>query len=222
MPSHAPKNEAIAEDTPRRGRPVQIPEAERRERILDAATDLLCRDPLDDVTIAAICRRVRMSKRTVYELFSTREELLGTCLARIGASMFRPLSPEERGKSLDERLRALLTFNRVPFLAAPLELLRVMIAEAHTYPELARSFARDGHDKVVGLLSRELAVAARAGEIDLAPDRADEAAEMLFDMVYGGAVTHLLDPTRGSVDAAAKGVRRDRAIAIFLDGVRPR
>ena len=204
----------------RRGRPVQMDHAQRETMVLDAAAHLLTEKPLDEVTMSAIARRVRMSKRTVYTLFSSREALLGACLARVGASLFRPLEPEDHSKPLSDRLRKLLTVNRVPFLqAAPLEILRVVIAQAHTYPDLARNMTREGHDKLVQQVARELLAAERSGEVSLGATRADEAAELLVDMIFGGAVRYLLDPSRTMICEEDKAARRDCAISIFMRGL---
>ncbi len=195
---------------------------ERREaRVLDSAIELLSEKAPDEVTMADIARRAGMSKRTLYTLYRSREELLGAGLARMSKALFRPLRPDERDASLEERLRILLTFNpkREP-PEAVIEMLRTVIAGARTYPDLARDLSRSGPVQVAGLVQNELARAAEAGEIAIDPDGIPAVSELLVDMVVGNAIPSLLDPERILRSPAEQAARRDRAIYIFLNGVR--
>ena len=207
----------------RRGRPVQMPVAEREALVLDSAIALLSERGPDEVTMADIACRAGMSKRTLYTLYGSREELLGAGLRRISDRLFRPLHPDERDASLEERLRILLTFSpKMENPAVPLEMLRVVIAAARHYPALGRSLSRKGPGQVATLLCEELTRAAETGEIRLTADEIPAAAELLVDMVVGNAIPALLDPGRLPQDPEERAARRDRAIAIFLNGVRPR
>ena len=51
-----------------------------RERILEAACDLIASDGIDDVRIARVATRARASTALVHHYFSTREELLSEAL----------------------------------------------------------------------------------------------------------------------------------------------
>jgi AcrR family transcriptional regulator len=51
-----------------------------RERILEAACDLIASDGIDDVRIARVANRARASTALVHHYFSTREELLAEAL----------------------------------------------------------------------------------------------------------------------------------------------
>lgn len=209
--------------TRKRGRPVQMDPAEREALVLDCAIDLLSERGPEDVTMADIAARAGMSKRTLYALYRSREELLGAGLERFGKSLFRPLHPDERNASLEERLHILLSFPQmVGNPEVPLEMLRVVIASARHYPEMARSLSRQGPGQVSELLCEELAKAVDAGEIDLAPEDIPASAELLVDMVVGNTIACLLDPERLLGLPEERDVRRDRAIKMFLNGVRPR
>ncbi|WP_141134946.1 TetR/AcrR family transcriptional regulator [Tropicimonas sediminicola] len=207
----------------KRGRPVQMCQAEREALVLDCAIALLSEKGPEDVTMDDIAQRAGMSKRTLYALYRSREELLGAGLARMSRALFRPLRPDERNASLEERLRILLTFNvkREPPDVA-IEMLRAVIAEARNYPEMALGLSRMGPGQAAELLRAELLQAAEAGEIDLAPEEIPAAAELLVDMVVGNTIPCLLDPDRILRKPEEREARRDRAIEIFLNGVRPR
>lgn len=207
----------------KRGRPVQMCPQKRETLVLDCAMDLLSERGPDDVTMADIAQRAGMSKRTLYTLYRSREELLGAGLARISRSLFRPLRLDERDAPLAERLRILLTFN--PKREPPgvvYEMLRIIIAEARSYPELSRSLSRSGPVLAASLVRDELARAVEAGEIALDPEEIASASELLVDMVVGNAIPGLLDPDRIPRNSEEQAARRDRAIDIFLHGVCPR
>ena len=196
---------------------------ERETAVIDCAIALLSERGAEDVTMADIAKSAGMSKRTLYELFTSREELLGAGLARMGAKLFRPLRPDERDASLEERLRILLTLN--PSWEPPevvIKMLRAVIAEVPTYPDLGRRLSRTGPGQVVDLLVEELSRAAETGEIELRADEIVPTAELLVDMVVGNTIPCLLDPDRILSLPEEQAARRDRALAIFLNGVRPR
>ena len=57
--------------------PPEAPErAAARERILEAACDLIAAEGIDDVRIARVANRARVSTALVHHYFSTREDLL--------------------------------------------------------------------------------------------------------------------------------------------------
>ena len=211
------------ESTRKRGRPVQMCPADREALVLDCAIELVSEKGHEDVTMADIAQRAGMSKRTLYAVYRSREELLGAGLARMSKTLFRPLRPDERDASLEERLRILLTLN--PKRGSPdvaIEMLRAVIAEARNYPEMGRSLSRSGPGQVANLLCDELEYAAATGEIKLSTEEIPAAAELLVDMVVGNTIPCLLDPERILRLPEERAARRDRAIAIFLNGVRPR
>ena len=51
-----------------------------RERILDAAAELISVEGIDEVRIARVANRARVSTALVHHYFSTREELLTDAL----------------------------------------------------------------------------------------------------------------------------------------------
>lgn len=207
----------------RRGRPVQMETAEREALVLDRAIALLSEHGPDDVTMSDIARHAGMSKRTLYALYGSREELLGAGLKRMSQSLFRPLEPEERGASLEERLRILLTLApAVENPDVPLEMLRIVIAAARKHPAMGRDLGRKGPGHVVDLLAEELAQAAASGEIAICAADIPAAAELLVDMVVGNTIACLLDRDRVLRLPEERAARRDKAIHIFLNGVRPR
>lgn len=207
----------------RRGRPVQMNSAEREAVIVRATKDLLMSQALDDVTMGVIAQKAGMSKRTIYEHFDSREDLLGRGISELGKTIFKALTADEKSKPLPYRLSLLLTLNTPPGSDVhKLEFLRTMIAKAHIYPNLARQMCQNGRRNLVGYILHELEVAVREGEIEIAADKMSLAAEILVDMVFGDPVPRLLDPECLLPDFSDTEERRAAAIQIFLFGCTPR
>src|SRR5262245_28078149 len=64
-----------------RGRPLQLSEAERRRRLLDAAERVFLDAGYGDATMDDVARKARMSKKTLYRLFPTKEQLFAAVMA---------------------------------------------------------------------------------------------------------------------------------------------
>ncbi|MFC2967095.1 TetR/AcrR family transcriptional regulator [Acidimangrovimonas pyrenivorans] len=216
---HSPPPEGAEVPCRRRGRPVQLDPDTRIARVLDATEALLADQGVDRISMSAIARAAGMSKRTVYELFASREELIGACLRRMLASVFRPLAPDEAALPLPERLRIILTMHWAPGIEdRSLEILRAAIAETRRQPALARHLLDNGFSELSGRIEEELRREVDRGALAL--DDIPLAAEILRDMVCENPVAALLDPTRPASDRRnARAARRDRAIEIFCRGI---
>ena len=84
-----------------------------RERILEAACDLIASDGIDDVRIARVATRARASTALVHHYFSTREELLEQALVHsyetAGAERFEEAPEgEDAGHRLGRAIEACL------------------------------------------------------------------------------------------------------------------
>ncbi|GIU85141.1 MAG: hypothetical protein KatS3mg008_1916 [Acidimicrobiales bacterium] len=66
-----------------RGRPRAEPAEEQRRRIVDSFRRTLAETPYDEVTIADVARRARVSRAVVYELIGGKEELLAILTAEV-------------------------------------------------------------------------------------------------------------------------------------------
>ena len=207
---------------PRRGRPLQMDPSERETVILKVTAQLLMAVPFDEVTMAVIARRAGMSKRTVYEHFKNREELLVRAIEYISRTVFRPLNTEDAQRPLRERLSLLLRINQPPGSDAnKLEFLRSIIAKARAYPVLAQQLRANGHGAVVGFVQTEISRAVESGEIALAPFDQKMAAETLLDMAFENILTRLLHPALSTQDSVKAERRREFAITVFLRGCSP-
>jgi len=84
-----------------------------RERLLEAAATLTYRDGVGiDISVQALCKAAGVSKRSMYQLFESKDELLAASLKeRAAAFVARALPPADDGRSPRERI--LYVFERV-------------------------------------------------------------------------------------------------------------
>jgi len=201
----------------RPGRPVQLEADVRKELILDAALRTLEKKGLQHASMSAIAIEVGMSKRTVYEMFGSRDALLGGCIRRIRQSIVLPLSEPQKQLPLAERLHALLfptTSKAVGEM--PIELLRTIIYEARQRPNLAAAFLEEGLGAVVDAIRVELDRGVARGEIKI--DDTQMAACLLHDMAHENLIGKLLRPPTAIHNAKAASERLALALRIFLKG----
>jgi AcrR family transcriptional regulator len=106
--------------------------ASTRDRLLDAAADLVYREGVS-VGIEALCRSAGVSKRSMYQLFESKDDVLAASLERRIPLYEKQLAPDPEGAGTP-RERILGIFERMeaasvrpeyrgcPFLAALVEL----------------------------------------------------------------------------------------------------
>jgi len=201
----------------RPGRPVQLETDVRKELILDAALRALEKKGLQHASMSAIAIEAGMSKRTVYEMFDSRDVLLGGCIRRIRQSIILPLSELQKQLPLAARLHALMfpiTCKAVEEM--PMELLRTIIYEARKRPNLASVFLDEGLDAIVDAICIELDRGVARGEIEI--DDTQVAACLLHDMAYENLIGKLLRPPVAIYNAKAASERLALALQIFLKG----
>ena len=111
---------------------TQAEQAGTRERLLKAAAELAYRDGVN-VGVEALCKSAGVSKRSMYQLFASKDELLAASLERrsretsglVMPPADAPLSPRERilyvFAGLESRARS-PEFLGCPYLAVQVEL----------------------------------------------------------------------------------------------------
>lgn len=218
MPKDEPQREDDAARVRRRGRPPRLSPAAREAAILDAMERLVAEKGFRGASMAAIARAAGMSKRTLYLAFESRDALFRAWVRRVRASLIRPLPPEAAALPLAERLRRLLRRDAEASARDPrLAVLRAVVAEAPTDPELACAFHREGPGAARAIVAEELRRARARGEIAL--DDVEAAAAILCDMACPSPLDRLIDPAAPEAPAAP---RLELALRIFLDGAAAR
>ncbi|WP_330351019.1 TetR/AcrR family transcriptional regulator [Streptomyces sp. NBC_00582] len=156
-----------------------------RERLLEAAATLTYRDGVG-VGVEALCKAAGVSKRSMYQLFQSKDELLAASLERRTSAYVAALLPAA-DDDRSPRERILHVFGQVesqsrapefygcPFLAAQVELKdqshpasRVAHAVKANLTSFFRAEAEQGGARDPGLLARQLSLvfdggSARAG-----------------------------------------------------------
>ena len=91
-------------------------QATPRERLLDAAGELFYRDGVN-IGVDALCKAAGVSKKSMYQLFRSKDELIAESLASVGPSYQQALEPGvDQGSTPRERILAV--FEKQDRLAA--------------------------------------------------------------------------------------------------------
>lgn len=178
--------------------------ASTKDRLLDAAAELFYRDGVS-IGVEALCRSAGVSKRSMYQLFASKDEVLAASLerripayeARLVPAAEDAGTPRERILGLFERLEQGSVepeYRGCPFLAALVELKdpeHPASAVARTVKERLQGFfhaqAEQGGARDPELLARQLMLV-----FDGASARAGAGIETL-DGLTTATVTALLD-----------------------------
>ncbi|MGW5650685.1 TetR/AcrR family transcriptional regulator [Streptomyces humi] len=179
--------------------------ASPRDRLLDAAAQLFYRDGVS-IGVEALCRSAGVSKRSMYQLFESKDEMLAASLERRRAWYEAQLTPPDTG-SATPRERILYVFRRLeqasaapdyrgcPYLAVLVELkdtehpASAVAREVKDHLESDfRTQAERGGARDPRLLARQLMLV-----FDGASARAGARIESLADGLATGTVTALMD-----------------------------
>ncbi|MEV7289349.1 TetR/AcrR family transcriptional regulator [Streptomyces sp. NPDC093252] len=178
------------------------PKASPRDRLLDAAAELSYREGVS-IGVEALCRAAGVSKRSMYQLFSSKEEMLAAGLERRNESYearFRAGSGTPRERVLHvfaclAESAADPAYLGCPYLAALVELKdpahpahRVAREAKDRLRSVFRTLAEEGGAHDPGLLARQLTLV-----FDGASARAGAGVETLDDGLATTMATTLMD-----------------------------
>jgi AcrR family transcriptional regulator len=185
------------------GRPRQMLEAERRRQLIAAAADLFLHRGYHATTMDDVARCAGMSKKTVYQVFSSKSELFDALLADWFAPFTAPIEADDRPprQVLTEALFRLANF---ALSERQVLLMRLLIAETSCSEEIATALDRQCIGRGKGALEQWLAAQAAAGVLTI--DNPKEAANMLFFSAVGDFLMRLLlrkrpEPTSDEIAA---------------------
>ncbi len=204
---------------PRRtGRPPAAVAARLPVMLLDAAETRFLAQGYGATSVEQIALDVAATKRTIYAKFGDKAGLFSAMARRIIERRRAWLRGKFPGATIDERLTnfgiQLLSLALAPDV---LSLHRVIVAEAHRFPEivlLVDELAARG-------VRRRLAeiIAAEAAKGSLAVPDPGPAADLLIGMILNAAVHNgLLGRSSIAATHPARWVRA--AVSVFLDGCR--
>jgi len=140
--------------------------------MLVAAYESFVEHGVSGATTDEIARRARVSKREIYRLFGSKEELFTALVRERAAAMSGALELAPAG-GREEALETLERFGRefLALLTAPttIAVYRLAMAEAGRIPELGRQLDAEGRGRVWGALVGWMAEAGATGALPV-PD----------------------------------------------------
>lgn len=111
------------------GRPPEMEECERRERILDAASEVLQQCGYHAASMDKVAQHSAMSKRTLYQMFNSKQDLFHTL---INTRLFN-VTPDEchyRDNPAEELTELLMNLGRIILRPDRISLIRALITES--------------------------------------------------------------------------------------------
>jgi len=200
-----------------RGRQKLISEDERRGLLLQAAEDVFIERGYGLATMDDVSRRAGMSKKTIYQLFATKQALFEALIAQNIEHLMMPIRADDGTRSPRAVLEEFLT-QLARFLLSPRQVAmsRLVISEMHRTPEIAQSFMLQAMDRGRGTLVRWLERQHARGALHV--EDADEATSMLCGFVISEPQMCLLYGQDAPSTWAAIDRRVQRGLDVFFRG----
>jgi TetR/AcrR family transcriptional regulator, mexJK operon transcriptional repressor len=218
--------EAIVEARPPRrgagGRPTREEAVRRDARLLDVATRLFMERGFDCTSIDAVAETAGVSKPTVYARYHDKRDLFTAVLRATIQRWLAPLSaaaeaakvnPRSVETTLHDLSRQMLAHSSTPEVAM---LRRTLAAQAVQFPELAKLAHEEGWLRGVRAVATLLQQFADRDQIKIEDPAI--AADLFLSLVLGTSDKHHGIAIRPKVQEQ----RREAAVKLFLNGVRPR
>jgi TetR/AcrR family transcriptional repressor of mexJK operon len=190
--------------------------ARSRALILTAASEHFLRDGYVGANIDAVAEQAGVSKRTVYNIFVSKEqlfrELMSDALATAENFAVETAASLDGATELEPALRAVaVRLARTVLDTRILRLRRLLISEAERFPEVAREYYERAPGKVLRMLGQALRGFAERGLLSVVRPRT--AAEHFAFLIMGAPLDRALFspsedlPSQREIDAhAAAGV----------------
>src|SRR5262249_10247650 len=155
----------------RTGRPPRELAGQVETRILDAARRVFLERGLAGASIDEIAELARAGKPTIYARFPGKEALFTAVVMRMAAAnVARFANFVPAGATIEQRLASVGTTVLRQLLAGDtVGLIRLSIAEARRFPDLASSVHRMGRGRGLQAVARLLAEAAQSDELGHLP-----------------------------------------------------
>jgi TetR/AcrR family transcriptional regulator, mexJK operon transcriptional repressor len=213
-------SECLSNDKPRAtgGRPTKEETPQRREQLLVEATRVFLNYGYGLSSIDVLAREAHVAKRTIYQHFGSKAELFGAVIRRLSDRIFEPFpnltadlrTPEQVLTDFAQQLLMQVTSSEV------IGVHRVVIGEAHRFPELAQQFYQNGPARALAVLERYLEAQNQLGVLHIAD--VTLAAEQFLNLVLGECHRRILFGIDQSASVEAMKHQVAGAIALFLRG----
>jgi len=210
----------------RTGRPPRQFAGEVEDRILDAARQVFFDRGLAGASIDEIARLARAGKPSIYARFSSKEALFTGVVMRANAAHVAGVgSHVPKGATAEARLTDVGTtvLQRI-LIGDSISVLRMAVAEASRFPELASSvyrMARERGGEAVARLLREAAQSDELGKLPaFAAERLAATALLFVDLILLPLLMRALLGEKLEVLQAEIGPHVARSVTLFLAACR--
>lgn len=156
------------------GRPKAAEAEARLNDLMDTAARLILEKGYSKVSLEAIAKEARVAVRTIYVKFGGKAGLLKAILLRYRAGAFDAVGLQDSPRPVRETLRDFgIRFHRLVSSPQATALYQIVIAEAHSNPELAEAFWEAGPRQTRELLAHYFARPDVRAQLrtDAAPER---------------------------------------------------
>jgi AcrR family transcriptional regulator len=210
----------------RSGRPPRERAGEVDARILDAAREVFLERGLSGASMEEIAGLARAGKPTVYARFPTKEALFtAVVMGNVAASIARFESYAPEGATIEERLASVGgTVLHWALVGDTVGLMRLAIAEARRFPDLAARVHRMARERAEEAVARLLDEAAQSDELGtlpaFAPGRLPTTTSFFTDLVVLPPMLRALFGEKLEALRAEIGQHVAQTVAFFLAGCR--
>ena len=135
----------------------RIPAAEiedRKDRILDSATEVFLEAGFSRATMTAIAKKAGCSLETLYTAYPNKEKMFEALIARKASGTFEAMGPLSPDREVHEVL-VRFAMEMLVLMARPdtRGLHRLVIGESRNFPEVAKKFWKEGYAKSIQVLT---------------------------------------------------------------------
>jgi AcrR family transcriptional regulator len=209
----------------RYGRPPRGLAGQVEERILDAAGRVFLERGFRGASVDEIAEAASAGKPTIYARFPSKQALFAAVIERLVRRNTSLDAFSCAGNSIEQRLDALaaLILTRV-LTPETIGLIRVAVAEARRFPDLATSVNCMGRERPTEAVARVFGELAAADDIGassaFAPDQLSETARRFLDLVVLPMLMRALFGEDLTALRAGIGPHVKQAVAFFLAACR--
>lgn len=213
-------SQRLSSDRPRAtgGRPTKEEAIQRREHLLIEATRVFLDYGYGLASIDVLAREAHVAKRTIYQHFGNKAELFGAVIRRLSDRIFEPFPdltavsrpPEQVLSAFAQQLLIQVTSKEV------IGVHRVVIGEAHRFPELAQQFYANGPARALAVLVQYFDAQNQLGILHISD--ISLAAEQFLNLVLGECHRRILFGIDRMAGSEAMENQVAGAISLFLRG----
>ena len=202
--------------SPTRGRPKILDDTQRRQVIIEHAYRAFVELGFAETSTAEVARRAKISKRTLYEIFSDKKALFAAVISEYRHLLLDLPRPDDERCSVEESLFRIFRLDISNEEKLEREaILRLMTRESILFPELS-----DYLYETKAVKSRELLMEwllKTAGERGLYLEDVEVLAGLLMDVVFGALLPHRRQS--GTEDPGIMTEHIKKRIEIILLGI---